>query len=101
MHPRELQQHVFFRHLRNLLSFSSHLNALPPVRNGRPRDPLDVCLCLVGFTSDLTISSQIPAISSRLDDHTAVAHTTQGHSHSDPYEHVTTQYLIRSSNLHF
>jgi len=55
MHTRGLQQPVFFRHLRNLLSFSSHFNAVPPVQNGQPRDPLDVCLYLAGFMFDSTI----------------------------------------------
>ena len=105
--PRPLQpllhtrQPVFFRHLRNLLSLSSRLNAVPPVQNSRPCDPLEVCLYLVGFTSDSTISPQIPASSSQIDDHIPVALTAQGHSHSDPYEHVSIQCLIRSSNLHF
>jgi len=89
MHTRGLQQPVFFRYLRNLLSFSSNLNVVPPVLNGQPRDPLDVCLYLVGFTSDSKITPQIPATSSRIHDHTPAAHTTQGHSHSDPREHVS------------
>jgi len=89
MHTRGLQRPVFFRHLRNLLSFSSHLNAIPSVRNGQSCDPLDVCLYLVGFTFDLTIDPQIPATSSRIQDHTSVAHTTQGHSQSDLRENVS------------
>jgi len=93
MHSRGLQQPVFLRHLRNLLSFSYHLNAVPPVQNCQPRDPLDVCLYLVGSTFDLTISSQIPATSSRIHNHTPVALTAQGDLHSDPRVHVTDQIL--------
>jgi len=97
MHTRGLQQLVFLRHLRNLLSFSYNLNAVPPVQNCQPRDPLDVCLYLVSSTFDLTISPQIPATSSRIHGHTPVARTTQGDLHSDPRVHVTDQIL----ELHF
>jgi hypothetical protein len=89
LQPLHTRQPVFFRHLRNLLLLSSHLNAVPPVQNSQLRDPLDVCLYLVGFTFDSTISPQIPATSSRIHGHTPVAHTTQGHSYSDPREHVS------------
>jgi len=65
------------------------MNVVPPVQNSQPRDPLDVCLYLVGSTLDLTISPQIPATSSRIDDHTPVVHTIHEHSHSDLREHVS------------
>jgi len=89
MHAGGHQQPVFFRHFRNLLLFSSHFNAVPPVRNAQPRDPLDVCVYLVGFSFDSTISPQIPATSSRIHDHTSVSHTIQGHSQFDLHENVS------------
>jgi len=89
MHTRGLQQPVFFRRLRNLLSFSSHFSAVPPVQTSQHRDPLDVCLYLVAFTFDSTIAPQIPATTSRIQDHTSAGHTTQGQSQFDLRENVS------------
>ena len=102
LHTRGLQQPVFLRHLCNLLSLSYHFNVAPPVRNGQPRDPLDVCIFLVGFTFDSTISPQIPATPCpNRRPYSRSAHNSGTFTFGSLWTCKYLNTVTRSSNLHF